>query len=118
MQDKLQQLTEKLYNEGLAKGKQEAESLLKSAKEESEKMIASAAEECRLMKEKTKKECSDLRLKAEGDIKTFVTQSLNLIRQSIGKLCSIVEGSCSLGREVQLEISIPGQRPEEVRVKI
>lgn len=44
MQDKLQQLTEKLYNEGLAKGKQEAESLLKSAKEESEKMLSDAKE--------------------------------------------------------------------------
>lgn len=83
MQDKLQQLTEKLYNEGLAKGKQEAESLVKSAKEESEKMIASAAEECRLMKEKTEKECSDLRLKAEGDIKTASRQALSQIKQDI-----------------------------------
>ena len=83
MQDKLQQLTEKLYNEGLAKGKQAAESLRKSAKEESEKMIASAAEECRLMKEKTEKECSDLRLKAEGDIKTASRQALSQIKQDI-----------------------------------
>lgn len=83
MQDKLQQLTEKLYNEGLAKGKQEAESLLQSAKEESEKMLASAREECRLLKEKTEKECSDLRQKAEGDIKTASRQALSQIKQDI-----------------------------------
>ena len=83
MQDKLQQLTEKLYNEGLAKGKQEAESLLKSAKEESEKMLSDAKEECRLLKERTEKECSDLRLKAEGDIKTASRQALSQIKQDI-----------------------------------
>ena len=83
MQDKLQQLTEKLYNEGLAKGKQEAESLLKSAKEEAEKMISSAKEECRLLKEKTEKECSDLKIKAEGDIQTASRQALSQIKQDI-----------------------------------
>ena len=83
MQDKLQQLTEKLYNEGLAKGKQEAEALLQSAKEESEKMLADAKEECRLLKEKTQKECSDLKAKAEGDIKTASRQALSQIKQDI-----------------------------------
>ena len=34
MQDKLQQLTEKLYNEGLAKGKEEAQAMLAKAQEE------------------------------------------------------------------------------------
>ena len=39
MQNKLQELTDKLYNEGLSKGKQEAELLRANAKKEAEKII-------------------------------------------------------------------------------
>ena len=41
MQNKLQEITDKLYNEGLSKGRQEAEELLKKAREESEKLVPS-----------------------------------------------------------------------------
>ena len=36
MQNKLQELTDKLYNEGLSKGKQEGEAILNEAKERSQ----------------------------------------------------------------------------------
>ena len=42
MQNKLQELTDKLYNEGLSKGKAEGEQLLAEAREKSESIIAEA----------------------------------------------------------------------------
>ena len=45
MENKLQELTDKLYNEGLSKGKQEAEALKAAAAAESEKIIADARKE-------------------------------------------------------------------------
>ena len=45
MQNKLQELTDKLYNEGLSKGKQEAEQILGKAKAESGKIVADARKE-------------------------------------------------------------------------
>ena len=42
MQDKLQELTDRLYNEGLSKGKQEGEELLRKAHEEAEGIVAEA----------------------------------------------------------------------------
>ena len=40
MQNKLQELTDKLYNEGLSKGKQEGEELLAKAKVQAEEIVA------------------------------------------------------------------------------
>ena len=40
MQNKLQELTDKLYNEGLSKGRQEGEELLAKAKVQADEMIA------------------------------------------------------------------------------
>ena len=40
MQNKLQELTDKLYNEGLQKGKQEAEQLKANAKNEAAQKIS------------------------------------------------------------------------------
>ena len=45
MQNKLQELTDKLYNEGLSKGKQEAEQMKANAKNEAAQIIAQAKEE-------------------------------------------------------------------------
>ena len=42
MQNKLQELTDKLYNEGLSKGKQEGEELLAKAKAQVDDMLARA----------------------------------------------------------------------------
>ena len=45
MDNKLQELTDKLYNEGLSKGKQEAEALKAAAAKESEQIISEARKE-------------------------------------------------------------------------
>ena len=47
MDNKLQELTDKLYNEGLSKGKQEAEALKAAAAKESEQIISEARKERR-----------------------------------------------------------------------
>ena len=83
MQDKLQQLTEKLYSEGLEKGKQEAQKMLSDAKAESERIIAEARQKCGEMIAAAEKEASQLKEKAEGDIQTASRQALSQIRQDI-----------------------------------
>jgi V/A-type H+-transporting ATPase subunit E len=39
MQDKLQELTDRLYNEGLSKGKQDGEELLQKAQAEADRIV-------------------------------------------------------------------------------
>ena len=43
--DKLQELTDKLYNEGLSKGKAEGEAILAKAKEEAAAIVENARKE-------------------------------------------------------------------------
>ena len=42
MQDKLQELTDRLYEEGLSKGRQEAEELLAKARAEAKEIVSAA----------------------------------------------------------------------------
>jgi len=85
MQDKLQQLTERLYNEGLSKGKEEAQKMLENARTEAEKILSDAQSQSSEMKAQAEKECDQLRQKAEGDIKTASRQALTQIKQDIEK---------------------------------
>jgi len=55
MQNKLQELTEKLYAEGLSKGRQEAEEIKSRAQKEAEEIIASAKKEYDSILQKARK---------------------------------------------------------------
>lgn len=83
MQNKLQELTDKLYNEGLSKGKQEAEQILGKAKAESGKIVADARKEAERIIAEAAKEAQELKTKTENDIKMASVQSFSAIRQEI-----------------------------------
>ena len=69
MQNKLQELTDKLYNEGLSKGKQEGEEILAKAKVQAEEIVAKAKAEAASILAAANKEAEDLKTKVQGDLK-------------------------------------------------
>ena len=81
--DKLQELTQKLYEEGLSKGKQEGEALLAKAQMEADDLIKKAQEEAAAIVEKAKKEAADYKIKVEGDVKMASTQALQATKAGI-----------------------------------
>ena len=81
--DKLQELTQKLYNEGLSKGKEEGEALLAKAREEAEELIRKARQEAEAILEKAKKEAADYKTKVEGDVKMATSQALQATKAGI-----------------------------------
>src|SRR3989339_1674050 len=83
MQNKLQELTDKLYTEGLSKGKIEAEELKANAKKEAEEIIAKAKEEYNLILDKAKKDSLDYKIKIENEIKMVSRQTLAKVKQNI-----------------------------------
>lgn len=86
MQNKLQELTDKLYNEGLSKGKQEGENIVAQAKTEAEKIIKEAqAEASRIMAE-AQKEADDLQTKVAADIRMASAQSMTVTKQAIEQM--------------------------------
>ena len=86
MQNKLQELTEKLYNEGLSKGKTEGEALLSKAHAEADEIIAQANKQAEAIIAKARKDAEDLKTKTAGDVALASRQSLSETRQAVEKL--------------------------------
>ena len=84
--DKLQELTQKLYEEGLSKGKQEGEAILSKAKADAEAIVKKANEEAEAILAKARKEADDLRVRVEGDVKTASAQALQATKADIESL--------------------------------
>ncbi len=84
--DKLQELTQKLYNEGLSKGKEEGEAILSKAKADAAEIVKKAQEEADAILEKARKDARDYQVKMEGDVKMASTQTLQATRSAIEKL--------------------------------
>ena len=86
MQNKLQELTDKLYNEGLAKGKQEGEEILAKAKVQAEEIVAKAKAEAAAIVAAANKEAEDLKTKVQGDLKMAASQSVAATKKDIETL--------------------------------
>ena len=86
MQDKLQELTDRLYNEGLSKGKQEGEELLRKAHEQAEGIVADAKAEAERIIAQANKEAEELKTKVTADVKMAATQSIAVTKQEIEQM--------------------------------
>lgn len=84
--DKLQELTDKLYNEGLSKGKAEGEQILEAAKKEAEQIIADAKKAAASIMEQAEKEAADYKLKVTSDVKMAATQSIQTTKKDVENL--------------------------------
>ena len=86
MQNKLQELTDKLYNEGLAKGKEEGARILEDARKKADEIIAAAKAEAEAIREAAGKDAADLRSKTESDLKMASAQCLQATKSDIENL--------------------------------
>jgi len=86
MQDKLQELTNKLYNEGLSKGKHDGEELLQKAQTEADGIIAQAKAEAERIIAQANKDAEELKTKVAADVKMAATQSIAVTKQEIEKM--------------------------------
>lgn len=86
MQNKLQELTDKLYNEGLSKGKQEGEELLAKAKAQVDDMLAKAQAEAAQIIAAAQKQAEEIRTKTASDIKMASSQSIAATKKDIETL--------------------------------
>ena len=86
MQNKLQELTDKLYNEGLSKGKQEGEELLAKAKVQADEIVAKAKTEAQAIVAAATKQAEDLKTKVQSDLKMAAAQSIAATKKDIETL--------------------------------
>ena len=86
MENKLQELTDKLYNEGLSKGKEEGEAILAKANEKAAEIIEEAKKQAEFILRKAHKDAEDYKTKVEGDVKMAAVQSIQATRKDIENL--------------------------------
>ena len=106
--DKLQELTQKLYDEGLAKGKQEGEALLQKAVAEAENIKKQAQEEAEAILAKARKEADDFKVKVEGDVKMAAQQSVQATRTDIENLVIAKVVDCTVDKALANEDYLKG----------
>ena len=82
----MQELTDKLSNEDLAKGKQEGEEILAKAKVQADEIVAKAKAEAAAIVAAANKEAEDLKTKVQGDLKMAASQSVAATRKDIETL--------------------------------
>ena len=86
MQDNLQELTDRLYNEGLSKGKHDGEELVQKAQAEADRIIAYAKAEAERIVAQANKEAEEMKTKVAADVKMAATQSIAVTKQEIEKM--------------------------------
>ena len=85
MQNKLQELTDRLYQEGLSKGKEEGEKLLFEAKAQADEIIAKAKAEAENIIEGANQQAADIKSKAQSDVKMASSQALQATKKALDK---------------------------------
>lgn len=79
-------MTDKLYNEGLSKGRQEGEAIIAKAKQEAENILQQAREEAEKILQNAKNGAEDLRSKTETDVKMSSEKAIQATKGDIENL--------------------------------
>ena len=98
MDNRLQELTDKLYNEGLSKGKEEGEALLAKARTEADEIIAGAKKQAAEILAKAEKDARDYATKVNGDLKMAASQSIQATRKDIEDLIVLKMSGEAVGK--------------------
>jgi V/A-type H+-transporting ATPase subunit E len=88
MQNKIQELTEKIYKEGISKGNAEAEAIISKAKKEAESILAEAKKESEAILHEANKKAGELKSNTESELKLSVRQAINSLKQQVVDLIS------------------------------
>jgi V/A-type H+-transporting ATPase subunit E len=84
--NKLQELTDKLDNEGLSKGQQEAEIILNQAKIEAGKILSEAKSIAAEIEIAAKKQAAETKANAEAEVKLVGRQIIGEVKQAVENL--------------------------------
>jgi len=89
MQSKLQELTDKLYAEGVQKATHEAEAIIQKAKKEAEQIVEDAHKKASQLIEEANKQATELKRNVESEIKLASQQAISSLQQKIGNSISV-----------------------------
>ena len=80
MENKIQELTDKIYREGVEKGNEEAQRLIANAQEEAKKIIEDAHKEADSIVAASRKSADELADNTKSELKLFSGQAVNALK--------------------------------------
>lgn len=86
MDTKIQELTEKIYKEGVEKGNQEAERIIIDAKSQEESIINEARNQAQQIIVAAQKQAAELKKNTEAELKLFASQSVEALKSEVTNL--------------------------------
>lgn len=86
MENKLQELTNKLYEEGLAKGRSDADRLVADAREKADALVAEAEEKAANIVLEARKQADELRRNTMSEIALAGRQAVSALKENIANM--------------------------------
>jgi len=88
MNTKLQELTEKIYKDGVEKGNEEATKIIADAKLKADNMLKKAKEDAAQITAEAKIQASELNQNTKSELKLFANQAVNDLKTNVANLLS------------------------------
>lgn len=107
MDAKIRELTDKIFNEGVEKGKQQADKLIADAEKKSQEMIASARVEADKIIADAEKRAGELKKNTESELKLYAGQTVGALKASVA--------DCITEKIVQSNIKAAVENPDFMR---
>ena len=114
MDSKIQELTEKIYREGVEKGNEEAGRIVADAKEKEASMLREARTEADAIVEQTRREADELRKNTEAELRMYAAQAVEALKTEVADLVTdrvvrkevkAATGDADFMRQMMLEIA-------------
>jgi len=86
MENKLQELTQKLYNEGVEKANEEADKIIKEAKAEADKIKKNAEKEAKGIIEEAEQKSEEIKKNVHAELELASKQTVRKVKQQITDL--------------------------------
>ncbi len=96
MENKLQALTQKIYEEGVAKAREEAAAILADARKKADEILAEARREASHQREQTQYELDELNRNVSSEIRLSARQLLSSLKQEVAQLIAFQSGTVPL----------------------
>jgi len=86
MENKIQELTDRIYREGVEKGNEEAQKIIARSQEEAKKIVDDAQRKAEMLIAVARKSANDLEDNTKSELKLFANQAVNALKSEIASL--------------------------------
>ena len=86
MENKIQELTDRIYREGVEKGNEEAKKLVEKAQDEANQIVENARKEADAIVAAARKSADELVENTKSELKLFAGQALNALKSEIASV--------------------------------